>query len=133
MQRSEFKLLQEIYSSLNEGRLNMLDKADKNKIHHKLKEYGLDGQGRFGSPTFGVQALSNALDDAGFHLDMVSGGLLGEEGHRQLSFRRFLDTIKDSEGEEHPQIENSYVHFEWTKLGEDEKGNPKYEILCYLT
>lgn len=132
MQRSEFKLLQEIYSTINEGKLNTLNKVDRNKISHKLKEYGLDGRGRFGSPTIGVQALTNALEDAGFHLDMVDA-ILGEEGHRQLSFRRFLDTVRDSEGEEHPQIENSYIHFEWTKVGEDEKGNPNYEILCYTT
>lgn len=130
MQRSEFKLLQEIYSSLTEGTLNVLNKSDKNKIHHKLREYGLDGQGRFHSPTLGVQALTNALEDAGFYLEMV-GPLLGEEGHKQLSFRRFLDTVRD--GEEHPEIENSYIHFEWTKIGEDKKGNPKYEILCYTT
>ena len=95
-----------------------------------MAEVGLDGNGRFGNPSKAVSVLGGALKDVGFHLDMVHGDLiLGDKGHRLLVFRRTGENV--SPLEEHPEVVNSRISFSWEKLGYDNEGHPKYEVLCY--
>ena len=103
---------------------------EKKAIHKKMAEVGLDGNGRFGNPSKAVSVLGGALKDVGFHLDMVHGDLiLGDKGHRLLVFRRTGENV--SPLEEHPEVVNSRISFSWEKLGYDNEGHPKYEVLCY--
>ena len=103
---------------------------EKKAIHKKMAEVGLDGNGRFGNPSKAVSVWGGALKDVGFHLDMVHGDLiLGDKGHRLLVFRRTGENV--SPLEEHPEVVNSRISFSWEKLGYDNEGHPKYEVLCY--
>ena len=103
---------------------------EKKAIHKKMAEVGLDGNGRFGNPSKAVSVLGGALKAVGFHLDMVHGDLiLGDKGHRLLVFRRTGENV--SPLEEHPEVVNSRISFSWEKLGYDNEGHPKYEVLCY--
>ena len=107
-----------------------LQKSERNSINKALSKYGLDGNGRFGNPSKGVSALSKALDEAGFQLGMVSGDiLLGDEGSRLLPYHKYSNSTK--EFEEHPEVSNSRIAFNWTKLGTDKEGNPVFEVQTY--
>jgi hypothetical protein len=128
MQRSEFKLLQEIYSSLNEGKLNTLSKIEITKINDMLEEYKLTGHDdsvRFESPLMGIRMLENALEKAGFEVDMIMGALLGDEGRRRIHFSR-------STGIDETHQIDADISFKWTKVGKDENGKDKYKIECYI-
>ncbi len=132
MTRNDQELLFEAYKKvkLNEGFIHKLTKPERRIIQNSLTKYGLDGNGRFGNTSKAIVALSNALGDVGFSLDMVAGDiLLGDKGSRLLPFRKNLDTIKI--GEEHPEVENSRIYFNWEKLGTDKEGHPVFEVLCY--
>jgi len=117
-------------SKAGSGHGHRLLPKEKKAIHKKMAEVGLDGNGRFGNPSKAVSVLGGALKDVGFHLDMVHGDLiLGDKGHRLLVFRRTGENV--SPLEEHPEVINSRISFSWEKLGYDNEGHPKYEVLCY--
>ena len=120
----------EAISESKDSNSHKLLPKEKKAIHKKMAEVGLDGNGRFGNPSKAVSVLGGALKDVGFHLDMVHGDLiLGDKGHRLLVFRRTGENV--SPLEEHPEVVNSRISFSWEKLGYDNEGHPKYEVLCY--
>ena len=130
MKYQDHLLLEEAYDLIVEGYSYKIGTPEKNNISKILAKYGLDGNGRFGNPSKGVSALAKALDEAGFHLGMVSGDiLLGDEGSRLLTYHKYSDSTK--EFEEHPEVSNSRIAFNWTKLGTDKEGNPVFEIQTY--
>lgn len=132
MARKDQQMLIEAYNKvlLKEGFVHKLTKPERRMITDSLTQYGLDGNGRFGNTSKAITALSRALDAVGFQLEMVAGDiLLGDKGSRLLPFRKELETIKI--GEEHPEVENSRIYFNWEKLGTDKEGNPVFEVLCY--
>lgn len=103
---------------------------DKRIIGKALAEVGLDGNGRFGNPSKGVSALAAALHKVGFELDMVSGDLLlGDNGQRNLSYRKYSDSTGTFD--EHPEVTNSRIAFNWHLQGRDHDGYTTFEIQCY--
>jgi hypothetical protein len=113
---------------------NIISAAERRKINniiHKRPELG--GNVKFpqhGGKSKAIGILANALKEAGFVLDMVTGDLLlGDKGSRMLTFRR-ESTNPDPfiEGEE---IKNSAIHFNWENLGTQE--DPNFEIVAYAS
>lgn len=109
-----------------------LSKKEQNQIGNEFAKLGLDGNGRFEKVSLGLRAVTNALSDLGFNLDMVSGDLiLGDRGNRTFTFRRQNDEGQDIFTEK-PEITNSRIVFVWENLAAE--GQPKrFEVLAYAS
>jgi len=130
MKYKDHTVLEELYDTIAENLGYRIKKSEKSKIFDVLKKHGLDGNGRFGNVSKGIARLSAALQEVGYELNMVTGDiLLGEKGSRLLGYRKYSDATQPFE--EHPEIVNSRISFNWELLRTDEQGDPVYEILAY--
>ena len=114
-----------------------ISQAERNKLHDSLKKRGVDGNGRFDKKEHGLREVSNALDECGFILDMVSADIImGDKGSRMLPFRRKNDEGADIYSEK-PMIENSRLVFNWERLDGPTHQYPnsphKFEIQTYAS
>lgn len=106
---------------------------DKKNISEAFKKLGLDGNGRFESVGQGLAAVTKALSELGFNLDMVNADQIrGDQGSVALPFRRSNDEGQDPFTEK-DGIKNSRVAFSWTNLvgGSDQLAPKKFECLAY--
>ena len=120
-----------------EPRVDKLSKPEQRAIGAAFAKLGLDGNGRFEKKEHGLRAITNALWELGFQLDMVTADIImGDKGSRNLTFRR-----KNPEGAdpytELPEISNSRIVFNWEALDRPSFQYPNaphvYEILAYAS
>lgn len=153
MQRTEFKLLQEAYSKVNENKnphhadgIGLTTKEIRqiqNAIHsNKI----LGGNTKVFKPTDFIAPLSEALAKAGFELDTPIPQFHGSYGTgagagpetKMLRIRK-KDINNTDPYTEHPLVSDEHqIHVTATWLGregEDEQtyNRPMYEIIAYLT
>lgn len=110
-----------------------ISSAERKNIHAAFQKLGLDGNGRFLKKEHGLQAVTNALSELGFTLDMVSADLImGDKGSRNFLFRRSNDQRQDPFSEKN-EIDNSRIVFNWEKLQgmQGQGGSSPFEILAY--
>lgn len=106
--------------------------GERNQISKTFSKNGLDGNRRFEKVEAGLGAVTNALDEMGLQLDMVSKDLImGEKGSRNFIYRR-----KNEPGQDpfipQPEIQNSRIVFSWENLASQGQP-PKFEILAYAS
>ncbi len=120
-----------------EPRPDRLLPKEQRAIGAAFAKVGLDGNGRFEKKEHGLQAVTNALWELGFQLDMVSADMImGDKGMRNFIFRR-----KNPEGAdpftELPEISNSRIVFNWEALDRPSHQYPNapsvFEILAYAS
>lgn len=107
---------------------------DRHRITNVVTKYGLDGNGRFQTIGEALRALTDALDEMGFDLDMVSDHSIaqahhqpGSKGSNMLSFRR--KNLSGDPYSEEPTIENSRISFNW----EDVNSDGLFEVVAYAS
>lgn len=120
------------------ARPNFISDSERHQITNKFTVYGLDGNSRFETAGQALRALTSALDEVGFDLDMVAGDLDFSKAHhtpglkanKLLPFRR-KSTSGDPFDEE-PEIENSRISFNFENLGRNPGGND-IEVVAYAS
>lgn len=153
MQRSEFKLLQEIYSTINEAKNPhqsdglRLSKKEIRDIQTAINSNKiLTGNTRVFKPNDFIRPLSEALAKVGFEMDTPVQGFLGSYGTgaqvgpetRLLRIRK-KDPNNADPYIEHPLVSDEYrIHVTASWLGREGKDeqsytHPMYEIIAYLT
>lgn len=153
MQRSEFKVLQEIYSSINEAKnphhsdgIN-LSKKEIRDIQRAIHSNGiLTGNTRVFKPNDFIRPLTEVLAKVGFELDTPVQGFMGSYGTgaaggpetRLLRIRK-KDPTNTDPYVEHPLVSDEFrIHVTASWLGREGKDEqsytqPMYEIIAYLT
>ncbi len=116
------------------GKSDRISDKDRHRITNVVTKHGLDGNGRFQTVGEALRALTDALDEMGFDLDMVSDHNIaqahhqpGSKGSNMLSFRR-----KNLSGDpymEEPTIENSVISFNWEDVNKD----GRFEVVAYAS
>jgi hypothetical protein len=108
--------------------------AERKQIGKSFAAAGLDGNGHFQKKEHGLQAITKVLDSLGFQLDMVSADIImGDEGSRNLSFRRKNDAGADPFTEKEA-IANSRIVFSWyNRAPQGQIGQSDFEILSYAS
>lgn len=115
----------------------MVSDSERHAITDRFTQRGLDGNGRFETVGKALNAVTSALDELGFDLDMVSNDIevsqahhhQGMKGQRLIAFRR-----KSPSGdpfEEGPEIENSRISFNFENLGRN--GGNDIEVVAYAS
>ena len=118
-------------------REDKLSTSERNKIGQAFAKVGLDGNGRFEKKEHGLAAVTQALSQLGFQLDMVSADMImGDKGSRNLVFRRANDAGADPYTEK-ATISNSRIAFNWERMDGPTHQYPtspsKFEILAYAS
>jgi hypothetical protein len=116
------------------GKSDRISDKDRHRITNVVTKYGLDGNGRFETVGEALRALTDALDEMGFVLDMVSDHSIaqahhqpGSKGRNMLSFRR--KNLSGDPYTEEPTIENSRISFNWEDVNKD----GKFEVVAYAS
>ena len=100
--------------------------ALRTKVNRGLVLVGLDGNGRFEKPSYGLTAACNVLGDNGIELDETihAGQFMPKQGH--LTIRIALTNTEDVFSP--VPVRNTMLFLSWAEL--DER---KYEVLAYLS
>lgn len=102
---------------------NRVSDSERRKITQKFTQYGLDGNGRFETVGQALNKATQALDEMGLELDMVSNDIEVSQGHhhdgtkgqRLLTYRRKSQSGDPYDQEE--EISNSRISFNFENLG----------------
>ncbi len=99
--------------------------SEKNLITVELIGYPiLTGNDRSHNKGYAINKITEALNKAGYDLNMVSGDtILGEKGNLNIGFSK-------SGTEE--MVDNACIHFVWENLSGDQF-NPRWEFLAYVS
>ena len=126
MKKSELKqLIKEVITEVQSSNIAASERRKIANEMHKHPELG--GNVKVDRLGKALTLIGQALDRAGFQLDMVTGDLLlGDKGQRTLPYSRKSNHPDPFQAGE--EVSNSRIAIAWDKLG----GNT-YEVVAYVT
>jgi len=104
-----------------------LSARDRMAINERLSKAGLDGNGRFGSPTEALNVATTILSEHGIELDDIPNSWALTK-YEQFRFTLDLAWTNEADSYSPVAIQNSVLVFTWYKFSEG-----VYEGLAYLS
>lgn len=134
MKKSELRtIIREVIQQITEAPISKITPKEKKAIAKQLGAIELlQGLGRVSGPEKALTYVMQALDAAGFQLDMTQYDMFrGDSGTKLLTFSRPATNPNEDE----TRVENSRISYSWYMTGFSRE-NPldkKFEITVYVT
>ena len=122
IKESIMEIISEVQYKISPKEKNLISK----ELHKPETHAVLGGTKKIESVGRAITIITNALQNVGFHLNMVTGDiLLGDKGSRLLSYTK--KSTNPDPFIEGPEVVNSRISITWEKMSNG------FEIIAYVT